>query len=111
VRLDGCRNTSDVLERKFWNTKSMDPSSSAFWGAHDGAFKLVQKYNAHPQSGIIDGALRRETQAAKSESRRAEIVSAGETLKGHGMQRLAVHMAAGAWSSRHSGSVCKRLGD
>ena len=81
----------------------------AFWGAHDEAFKLFEKYNLHPQIWMMMAQPAGETQKAKVEAAAQQMLSLAQRTKTMGC-KLALYNHGG-WSGEPQNlvAVCKRL--
>ncbi|MDA1229169.1 MAG: heme-binding domain-containing protein, partial [Planctomycetota bacterium] len=81
----------------------------AFWGAHDEAFKLFEKYNLHPQIWMMMSQPASETQDAKVEVAAQQMLLLANRTKAMGC-KLGLYNHGG-WSGEPNNmvAVCQRL--
>jgi len=81
----------------------------AFWGVHDEAFKLFEKYNLHPQIWMMMAQPAGETQEAKVEAAAQQMLPLAKRTKAMGC-KLALYNHGG-WSGEPQNlvAVCKRM--
>ncbi len=81
----------------------------AFWGVHDDAFRLFEKYDLHPQIWLMFSEPDAETDAEKVAAAAQQLLSVAERTKAMGC-KLGLYNHGG-WSGepKNLAAVCRRL--